>query len=111
MSRTKNEVRVVHWAVKVLIAVLVGGPFAIAAFFIPADAMPVVIPRSSFGPLCVGTVFITTIVFSTFLYFREGNSWMRSLLMGVVIGLAGAATIMTIGFLFLIWFLSNVQLV
>ncbi len=111
MAETKDKVRFLHWAVKLFLTMLVGGPFAIGAFFVPANAMPSVMPQASFGPLCAGIVVLAAMVFATFLHLREGNRWSRSLLMGVVVGLAGAAIIMMIGFGFVIWFLSNIQLV
>ena len=108
VAKTGDEVRSKHWAVKL---VLVGGLFAIAAFFVPANAMPSVIPRACFGPLCVTIIVLLTTIFAILLYRRESNGWRRSLLMGVVVGLTGAAIIMMIGFGFVIWFLSNIQLV
>ena len=111
VAKTGNEVRSLHWAVKLLLAVLVGGLFAIGAFVVPANAMPSVIPRACFGPLCVTIIVLLTTIFAILLYLREGNGWRRSLLMGLVAGLAGSAIIMMIGFLFVIWFLCNIQLV
>jgi hypothetical protein len=90
-------------AVKLLLTVLVGSLLSIVVLFIPPDAVPIVIPQALIGPFCVATVFITTIVFATFLHLRECNGWGRSVLMGMVFGLAGSTIIMAVGYVFISW--------
>ena len=99
MAKMGNEVRSIHWAVKLLLTVLVGGLFAFGALFIPIDALATVIPRHVVGPLCIVTVFIATIVFATFLYVRESNILRQSVLMGTVVGSVGLGIIMLVGYL------------
>ena len=111
MAETKSTLRPIHWALKLLLTVLVGGPFAIGAFFIPADAMPSVIPRTVVGPLCVAILVFSTTSFATLLHLRECNSWRRSLLMGVVVGLVGSAIILMVAFLFVMLLLSKAHFV
>ena len=109
MAKNESERQPIHWAMKLLATMLVGGLFAIGVFFIPADALA--IPQAIFGPLCVTMIVVSATMCGSFLYRREGNGWRRSLMMGFVVGLAGSAIIMMIGFLFVIWLVSNIQLV
>jgi hypothetical protein len=97
------------WAVKLLLTVLLGGLFASGVFFIfiAADNM-----RDASFPLVCGTITaFSTTVFASFLHWREGKGWQRSLLMGVAVGLTGTAIIILIGLLFNMWLVSNIQLV
>ena len=115
MAETKSEVRSMHWAVKLLLTVVVGGLFPIVAlFFFPSRLCR----RSCLKPLfcCVRAailVFPTTLV-ATLLYLRESNGWRRSLLMGLVVGLVASTIIMMVAFLlgvFLEWLVSMTQFV
>jgi hypothetical protein len=111
MTKSESERRSIHWAMKVLLAMLVAGPFVIGAFFFPANPFPNVLPKGWFGPLYVGLIFLAATACATFLYLGEGNGWRRSVLMGVVIGLSGAAITMGIGFLYVLWLMSNIRFV
>jgi hypothetical protein len=100
MAETKGEVRSTHWAVKLVLTVLVGGSLAVPFFILlNLTVMPLLpdMPGSIFWPLYL--VSLTTIV-ATFLYLRERNGWRRSLLMGVAVGLVGSAIIMAVAYLF-----------
>ena len=109
--KTESERRSMHWAVKLLLTILAACPFAIGYVFIPADALAIVIPQTCVGPFCVTMIVLLTTIFATFLYRRESNGWRRSLLMGVVVGLIASTIITMVGFLYIIWMLSNIQLV
>ena len=111
MSKRNHEMLFLHWAVKLVLTMLVGGLFLVVAFFVPASAMPNATLRANFRPLCVGIVVLAAMAFATFLHWREGKDWRRSLSMGVVMGLAGAAISVIIGYLFIMWLVSNIQLV
>ena len=55
MCKPGGEVRPIYWAVKLLLTMLVSGPFVIGAFFLPANPFPSVTPIGHLGPLCVGS--------------------------------------------------------
>ena len=101
MAETENEVRSIHWAVKLLLTVIIGGLLAVPFFvLLYLTVMPLLpdMPGSIFSPLYL--VSLTTTIVATYLYLRERNGWRRSLLMGVAVGLVGSAIIMAVAFLF-----------
>jgi hypothetical protein len=112
VAKTGNEVRSLHWAVKLLPTILAACSFAIGFVFVPADALAM--PQASFGALCVAILVFPTTLVATLLYLRECNGWRRSLLMGVVVGLVASTIIMMGVFLlgaFLEWLVSMTQFV
>jgi hypothetical protein len=114
MSKEKPNVWTIHWAVKLVLTVLAGGMIAIGIWSLPLFSLAfldIVIPEPLPWPLCIATIVFSTTLCACLLYLREGNGWRRSLLMGVVVGLGGAAIVTVIGFLFVIWLLSCIQLV
>ena len=109
MAETKNEVRPLPWARKLVLTVIIVGLLAVPFFvLLNLTVMPLLpdMPGSMFWPLYL--VSLTTII-ATFLYLRERNGWRRSLLMGVAVGLVGSAIIMEVAFLFLTLLLSMVR--
>ena len=113
MTETRNEVRPIHWAVKLLLAVIVGGPFVIGAFFLSSHAFIGISPVVAWT-LYIAILVLSTTMVATFLYRRERNSWRRSLLMGIVVGvMASTAIIFLFGGIgaFLEWLVSKIRFV
>ena len=113
MPDTKSEVRSIHWAVKLLLTVLVGGLFAIGVFFFSPHAFVGISPVVAWT-LYIAILVLSTTMVATFLYRRERNSWRRSFLMGIVVGVvASTAIILLLGGVvaFLEWLVSKVRFV
>ncbi len=108
MTETTDEVRTIHWAVKLVLTVVVGGLFAIGELFISFHTSETIIPSPVILTLCVAILILLTTILATFLYRRESNGWRRSLLMGVVVGLVASTIITMAVFLFIIWLLSTI---
>lgn len=106
MAETKSEVQSMHWAVKLLLTVMVGGLFAVGELFISFLTSETIIPSPVILTLCVAILILLTTILATFLYRRESNGWRRSLLMGAVVGLATSTIITMVVLLLIIWFFS-----
>ena len=109
MTKTEREVRSIHWVVKLLLAVIVGGLFAIGVFSFPPHAF-MAISQAVAWTLYIAILVLSTTMVAAFLYLRERNSWRRSLLMGMVVGvMASTAIIFLFGGIgvFLEWLVSR----
>ena len=98
MAKTDNKVRSMPWAVKLLLTVLIGRLFPITVLIIPPDAFLIPIPDEHVGAVCSAAVLITTFAVPTVLYLREGDSWRRSLFMGLAFGVVGSALLFLAGY-------------
>ena len=112
MPEKGDKVRSIHWALKLLLTMLVGGLFAISIGFLPTDALAGITPAVAWTLYLAILVLLTTI-FAAGLYLRDRCTWRRSALMGVMVGVVASILITTAGSLAVVlfdWLFSLIRL-